>query len=149
MQWIVGTIFINVPRTNDLDLRTIFCCDVMILFAHAVSQVAPTIYRKPAFGSPNRPHIVGFGWISRKKLCHSLPLQQQGPLPIPFCQWLHRPLAMLRRNARHYKSCTCVCAHCSSPLILQGKAIPYMASCKSSDTDNLIGCSVSPEGRDK
>lgn len=91
------------------------------------SYCAPTIYREPAFGSPDWPHLLGLD-ESAGKSSSILFHYSTSPLTIPFCHWLHLPLGMPGRNARHYKGCTAVCAHCSSPLLLQGKAIPYMAS---------------------
>lgn len=73
---------------------------------------------RTSFWFPKPAPFVGLGWIRRKKLCRSLLLQQQAPCPFPFYHQLHLPLRMIRRNVRHYKSYTAVCAHCSSPLTL-------------------------------
>lgn len=106
-------------------------------------------YKEPAPGSLKQPHLLGLD-ESVGKSPAILFYHSNNPLPIPFCHQLHLPLRMIRRNVRHDKSYTAVCAHCSSPLALLGKAnLIHGLTCKSSDTDSAIGYSVSSNIKDK
>lgn len=90
----------------------------------------PKLHQLCTENQPLVPQIGPICWVwmdQRKKLWHSLPLQQQSPCPF----------LPVTNSTAHWEckggmqgspKAAQLCAHCSSPLPLQGKAIPYMAS---------------------
>lgn len=149
MQWIVGTICINLPRKTDLDPRTIFCCEVMILFAHAVSRVAQTIHREPAFGSQNWPRLLGLGESAGKNSAILFHCSNKPPAH-SFLSLTTPPTGNAKEECKALQKLhSCVCTlQLPSYSARESNSINGL-TCTSSDTDNVIGCSVSSHGRDK
>lgn len=149
VQEIVENTCIILPRTTVIDARTMFWSKLMILFAYAVCQLAQTIYIEPASGSQNRPHLLGLDesvgkssailfYCSNKPPAHSFlssttPPTENDKEECEALQKLH----------------SCVCTlQLPSYFVKESNSI-HGLTCKSSDTDNVIGYSVSSDVRDK
>lgn len=112
------------------------------------SCCAPTIYREPAFGSLNWPHLLGLDESAGKSSAILFHCSNKPPAH-SFLSLTTPPTGNAREECKALQRLhSCVCTLQLPSSARESNSICGL-TCKRSDTDNGIGCSVSSDVRDK